>query len=191
MAPRSSPARTAASTGPPWKSPRTLTSSGPARLAAAAAPRRGAGLRSRRPDADPARGRRRRDFPGYDPATPAKAGCCMPHVKPAGPRVRGRVHRLRRRARRPVRVADAVAAPAIRSLINGTPGGRAAGGASADTPDPRDPGAPSTPGFLTAGVRRPRPHYTFTTRLFIDAAPPVALSASSVQRRTFRVDYRG
>ena len=50
--------------------------------------------------------------------------------------------------------------------------GQGGGWRSADTPDPSDPGAPSTPGFLTRGVADPRTHYY--TRLFIDAAQAVA-----------------
>jgi cephalosporin-C deacetylase len=50
--------------------------------------------------------------------------------------------------------------------------GQGGGWRSADTPDPSDPGAPSTPGFLTRGVANPRTHYY--TRLFIDAAQAVA-----------------
>jgi cephalosporin-C deacetylase len=41
----------------------------------------------------------------------------------------------------------------------------------ADTPDPSDHGAPSTPGFLTRGIAGPRTYYY--TRLFIDAARAV------------------
>jgi len=41
----------------------------------------------------------------------------------------------------------------------------------ADTPDPSDRGAPSTPGFLTRGIADPRTHYY--TRLFIDAVRAV------------------
>ncbi len=41
----------------------------------------------------------------------------------------------------------------------------------ADTPDPSDRGAPSTPGFLTRGIAGPRTHYY--TRLFIDAVRAV------------------
>ena len=50
--------------------------------------------------------------------------------------------------------------------------GQGGGWRSADTPDPSDPGAPSTPGFLTRGIADPRTHYY--TRLFIDAAQAVA-----------------
>jgi cephalosporin-C deacetylase len=49
--------------------------------------------------------------------------------------------------------------------------GQGGGWRSADTPDPSDPGAPSTPGFLTRGIADPRTHYY--TRLFIDAAQAV------------------
>jgi cephalosporin-C deacetylase len=41
----------------------------------------------------------------------------------------------------------------------------------ADTPDPSDRGAPSTPGFLTRGIAGPRTYYY--TRLFIDAVRAV------------------
>ena len=41
----------------------------------------------------------------------------------------------------------------------------------ADTPDPSDHGAPSTPGFLTRGIAGPRTYYF--TRLFIDAVRAV------------------
>ena len=50
--------------------------------------------------------------------------------------------------------------------------GQGGGWRTADTPDPSDPGAPSTPGFLTRGLADPRTHYY--TRLFIDAAQAVA-----------------
>ena len=50
--------------------------------------------------------------------------------------------------------------------------GQGGGWQTADTPDPSDPGAPSTPGFLTRGIADPRTHYY--TRLFIDAAQAVA-----------------
>ena len=46
--------------------------------------------------------------------------------------------------------------------------GQGGGWLAADTPDPSDNGAPSTPGFLTRGIADPRTHYY--TRLFIDAA---------------------
>ena len=49
--------------------------------------------------------------------------------------------------------------------------GQGGGWRSADTPDPSDSGAPSTPGFLTRGIADPRTHYY--TRLFIDAAQAV------------------
>ena len=49
--------------------------------------------------------------------------------------------------------------------------GQGGGWRSADTPDPSDAGAPSTPGFLTRGIADPRTHYY--TRLFIDAARAV------------------
>jgi len=49
--------------------------------------------------------------------------------------------------------------------------GQGGGWRGADTPDPSDGGAPSTPGFLTRGIADPRTHYY--TRLFIDAARAV------------------
>ena len=47
---------------------------------------------------------------------------------------------------------------------------------SADTPDPGDTGAPSTPGFMTRGIMDPRSHYY--TRLFVDAARAVDAARS-------------
>jgi cephalosporin-C deacetylase len=49
--------------------------------------------------------------------------------------------------------------------------GQGGGWRAADTPDPRDDGAPSSPGFLTRGIADPRTHYY--TRLFVDAARAV------------------
>jgi cephalosporin-C deacetylase len=49
--------------------------------------------------------------------------------------------------------------------------GQGGGWLSADTPDPGDSGAPSTPGFMTRGIADPHTHYY--TRLFIDAARAV------------------
>jgi cephalosporin-C deacetylase len=49
--------------------------------------------------------------------------------------------------------------------------GQGGGWRSADTPDPRDPGTPSTPGFLTRGIADPATSYY--TRLFVDAARAV------------------
>jgi len=49
--------------------------------------------------------------------------------------------------------------------------GQGGGWLSADTPDPGDNGAPSSPGFLTRGIAAPASHYY--TRLFIDAARAV------------------
>jgi len=49
--------------------------------------------------------------------------------------------------------------------------GQGGGWRGADTPDPSDGGAPSTPGFMTRGIADPRTHYY--TRLFIDAARAV------------------
>jgi cephalosporin-C deacetylase len=46
--------------------------------------------------------------------------------------------------------------------------GQGGGWLGADTPDPGDFGAPSTPGFLTRGIASPAGHYY--TRLFVDAA---------------------
>jgi len=46
--------------------------------------------------------------------------------------------------------------------------GQGGGWLSADTPDPGDSGAPSTPGFMTRGIADPRTYYY--TRLFTDAA---------------------
>jgi len=52
--------------------------------------------------------------------------------------------------------------------------GQGGGWRRSDTPDPRDGGAPSTPGFLTRGIASPRDHYY--TRLFFDAARFVAVA---------------
>jgi cephalosporin-C deacetylase len=49
--------------------------------------------------------------------------------------------------------------------------GQGGGWRGADTPDPADGGAPSTPGFLTRGIADPRSHYY--TRLFVDAVRAV------------------
>jgi cephalosporin-C deacetylase len=46
--------------------------------------------------------------------------------------------------------------------------GQGGGWRGADTPDPSDTGAPSTPGFLTRGIADPATHYY--TRLYLDAA---------------------
>lgn len=50
--------------------------------------------------------------------------------------------------------------------------GQGGGWRTADTPDPGDPGAPSTNGFLTRGVADPAGYYF--TRLFVDAAAALA-----------------
>jgi cephalosporin-C deacetylase len=49
--------------------------------------------------------------------------------------------------------------------------GQGGGWRGADTPDPADGGAPSTPGFLTRGIADPHSHYY--TRLFVDAVRAV------------------
>jgi cephalosporin-C deacetylase len=49
--------------------------------------------------------------------------------------------------------------------------GQGGGWRGADTPDPSDTGAPSTPGFLTRGIADPATHYY--TRLYVDAARAV------------------
>ena len=54
--------------------------------------------------------------------------------------------------------------------------GQGGGWLSADTPDPSDNGAPSTPGFMTRGIADPRTHYY--TRLFTDAACAVDAARS-------------
>ena len=54
--------------------------------------------------------------------------------------------------------------------------GQGGGWQAADTPDPGDAGAPSTPGFLTRGIADPRAHYY--TRLFVDAARAVEAARS-------------
>jgi cephalosporin-C deacetylase len=46
--------------------------------------------------------------------------------------------------------------------------GQGGGWRTADTPDPDDPGTPSTNGFMTRGIADPRQHYY--ARLFTDAA---------------------
>jgi cephalosporin-C deacetylase len=53
--------------------------------------------------------------------------------------------------------------------------GQGGGWLGADTPDPSDSGAPSTPGFLTRGIADPRTHYY--TRLFVDAARAVDVAS--------------
>jgi cephalosporin-C deacetylase len=54
--------------------------------------------------------------------------------------------------------------------------GQGGGWLGADTPDPSDNGAPSTPGFMTRGIADPRTHYY--TRLFTDAACAVEAARS-------------
>jgi cephalosporin-C deacetylase len=54
--------------------------------------------------------------------------------------------------------------------------GQGGGWRGADTADPSDNGAPSTPGFMTRGIADPRTHYY--TRLFTDAACAVDAARS-------------
>jgi cephalosporin-C deacetylase len=49
--------------------------------------------------------------------------------------------------------------------------GQGGGWRGADTPDPGDAGAPSTPGFMTRGIADPRTYYY--TRLYVDAVRAV------------------
>ena len=67
--------------------------------------------------------------------------------------------------------------------------GQGGGYRRADTPDPADTGAPSTPGFLTRGIESPQTYYY--TRLFIDAARAVAAASTHAVARGLSVVTTG